>query len=150
MMVNSAYHPVLLIAEDNPDDRLLIEYAWSVKPHVQLFLVEHGEAVIDFLNRQGEYTATAACPCPSLILLDLRMPRKNGFEVLADLKTHPVWQVIPIVVMTTSATAADVERAYALGANSYISKPQTIEEILALADLLDRYWFSVVTLPTAM
>ncbi|MBD2155665.1 response regulator [Leptolyngbya sp. FACHB-8] len=138
---------VLLVAEDNPDDRLLMQHAWSHRPHVQLFLVEDGEEVIDFLAHQGTYTQSDSFPRPDLILLDLRMPRRNGFEVLEALKKHPDWKAIPIVVVTTSNAVEDVYRAYELGANSYISKPQTIQEIFELADSLDQYWFGRACLP---
>ncbi|MBD1909435.1 MULTISPECIES: response regulator [unclassified Leptolyngbya] len=138
---------VLLIAEDNPDDRLLIERAWSCIPHIQLFLVEDGEELMNFLAHQGKYAQADVFPRPNLILLDLRMPRKNGFEVLKDLKTAPEWKSIPTVVVTTSDAATDIDRAYELGANSYIIKPQTIQEILELAEVLNHYWFSKACLP---
>jgi len=138
---------VLLIAEDNPDDRLLLEHVWTGKPDVQLFFVEDGEELMDFILHQGQYAQMEFVPRPSLILLDLRMPRKNGFEVLEELKTHPDWKAIPIVVTTTSDLAPDISRAYQLGANSYLCKPQTIQEILGFVETLNHYWFSTVCLP---
>lgn len=139
--------PILLIAEDNPDDRLLFEYAWSQVKNVRLMFVEDGEEAIDFLMRKGKYTQIDRSLYPGLILLDLRMPRKNGFEVLAELKSHPDLKSIPVVVITTSNSSTDIDRAYHLGANSYICKPQTMQEIIDLSALLNQYWFSTVCLP---
>lgn len=138
--------PILLIAEDNPDDRLLLQHAWSGKTHFKFFFAEDGEEVIDFLGHRGKYTQADLFPHPNLILLDLRMPRKNGFEVLQDLKTHPDWKAIPVVVLTTSDATSDIDLAYKLGANFYIKKPQTIQEILNLATSLNEYWCSTVQL----
>lgn len=144
------FQAVLLVAEDNPDDRLLIEHAWSDQTNVQLFLVEDGKALMDFLQHQGKYAQEAMFPAPNLIWLDLRMPRKNGFEVLAELKAHPVWKRIPVIVVTTSNHASDIDRAYDLGASAFFSKPQTFEEFLNLVAILYQYWFATVSLPTAV
>jgi CheY-like chemotaxis protein len=139
--MNSPSRPVLLIAEDNPDDRLLLQYAWSRKSDIQLFFVEDGEEVIDFMRHEGSYAQAERVPYPNLILLDLRMPRKNGFEVLETLKSHPVWRSIPVVIFTTSEALSDAQRVYQLGANSYLVKPQTVQEILGITDSLYQRWF---------
>lgn len=139
---------VLLVADDNPDDRLLIEAAWEETALVKIYFVEDGEELMDFLCRQGKYSNSTLAPSPDLILLDLRMPRKNGHEVLRELKTHPTFRRIPIVVLTTSKAELDIVRSYDLGANSYFTKPDTFDEILDLTQTLNDYWFERVNLPS--
>ena len=138
----------LVAADDNPDDRLLLQAAWEETATVDLFLVEDGEELIRFLRHQGKY-ADAQFPLqPHLILLDLRMPRKNGYEVLQEIKTDPVLRKIPIVVLTTSTARLDVERSYDLGANACATKPESFEDLLQLVQTLNQYWFKTMRLPS--
>lgn len=147
MATQSATAPLLLIADDNPDDRLLLQEAWGNLDSVHLHLVQDGQALTDFLAALTPRTPLDGDRLPDLILLDLRMPRKDGFEVLKDLKSNSAWQQIPIVVMTTSQDQTDIARAYRLGANSCIVKPQTFDGLLEVTATLHKYWFSTVCLP---
>jgi CheY-like chemotaxis protein len=137
----------LLVAEDNPDDRLLVEEAWRMAGSVKLHIVKDGEELMDFLYHQGKYATIAASLTPGLILLDLNMPKKNGFEVLQELAESPDLNKIPVVVLTTSASTSDVNQSYSLGANSYVTKPDTFEELIELMRELHKYWFETVRLP---
>lgn len=139
--------PVLLVAEDNPDDRLLIQHAWEKQASVKLYLVKDGEELTSFLRGHKEIFPSEITPFPDLILLDLRMPRKDGFEALKELKTNSDWHDIPVVVMTTSDSQSDIKRVYQLGANSCIIKPQTFQELLEITKMLNNYWFCKVSLP---
>ena len=139
---------ILVAADDNPDDRMLLQAAWEETAAVDLFLVEDGEALIQLLRRQGKY-ADAKIPFPPhLILLDLRMPRKNGHEVLQEMKTDPILRKIPVVVLTTSTARSDIERSYALGANACATKPESFEDLLQLVQILYQYWFETMSLPS--
>lgn len=141
--------PVVLIADDNPDDRLLLQQAWEMQAQVQLHLVKDGKELVDFLQAQAENGPTAAECCPDLILLDLNMPRKNGFEVLTELRAKQHWRRVPIVVMTTSQAEIDIDRAYELGANSCFTKPQSFQALLSIMATLNHYWFKTVCLPSS-
>jgi CheY-like chemotaxis protein len=99
---------------------------------------------MDFLNRQGSFSA---CPRPDLVLLDLNLPRKDGREVLAEIKNDPELKTIPVVILTTSASEADVQRTYLLHANCFISKPVDMEGFLTVVQTIDEFWLSVVRLP---
>lgn len=137
----------LVIAEDNPDDRLLIKEAWQAAGLPQLYLVEDGEELLDFLYQRGKYAQHPPFPTPALILLDLRMPKKDGYEVLQEIKANPELKKIPVVVLTTSTSESDISRSYDLGACSYLTKPDTFEQLVELIQVLHKYWFETVTLP---
>lgn len=138
---------VLLAAEDNPDDRLLIELAWEEIVGINLYFVEDGEELTDFLCHQGKYVDPTTAPQPDLILLDLKLPRKNGYEALQEIKTHPNLRKIPIVVLTTSKAESDIISSYDLGANSCFAKPNTFEGVLELMRIINTYWFETANLP---
>ncbi len=147
--MNSFTSPMtILIAEDSPDDRLLIEEAWQETALVNLHIVEDGEELMDFLYHHSDRDLPTSSLNPALILLDLNMPRKNGYEVLHELKTNPDLRKIPVVVLSTSASQLDVNRSYKLGASSYFTKPNTFEEFMALMKILYKYWFEVASLPS--
>ena len=137
----------LLVADDNPDDRLLIEEAWQEASSVNLQLVEDGEALMDVLHHRCKNPATELSIFPNLILLDLNMPRKNGYEALAEIKTTPSLKRIPVIVMTTSTARSDINRSYELGASAYITKPNSFDELVELMQLLHTYWFETIDLP---
>jgi two-component system, chemotaxis family, response regulator Rcp1 len=99
---------------------------------------------MEFLHQQGKF---ANCPRPDLILLDLNLPRKDGREVLQEIKEHPALRTIPVVILTTSASDVDIERSYLLHANCYISKPVDLEGFLTVVRSIDDFWLSVVRLP---
>jgi CheY-like chemotaxis protein len=139
----------LLLADDDPDDRLLVSDAleesdWAA----DLRSVEDGQELIDYLRRRGKYANRDQWPLPSLILLDLKMPRKNGHQALKEIKDDPQLRRIPIVILTTSKAQEDVTRSYELGVNSFISKPASFGALVETMETLERYWFELVTLPS--
>jgi len=135
----------ILLVEDNPDDvDLTIEAFKESSSQSRLHVVEDGVQALEFLRRQGSY---AAVPRPDLILLDLNLPRKSGYEVLAEVKKDPALRSIPVVVLTTSAADADVARSYQLAANCYITKPVDLEAFFSVVSVVDRFWRDVATLP---
>jgi CheY-like chemotaxis protein len=139
---------VILMAEDDSDDQLLVkdaiaECGWDGN----VFFVENGEKLLDFLQRRGEYHDPASAPRPGLILLDLNMPRKDGREALRDIKADNDLRRIPVVVLTTSKADTDITKIYDLGANSFIAKPVQFEALVNVMKLLSQYWFHTVELP---
>ena len=135
----------ILLAEDSPTDALLTRRALAGgKLLNRLHVVEDGVKAIAFLRREAPY---ADAPRPHLILLDLNMPRKDGSEVLAEIKADEDLKVIPVVVLTTSNAEADVLRIYRLHANCYITKPVDFASFATAIATLEHFWFAVVTLP---
>lgn len=149
--MNSVDQPItILMAEDDADDRLLAAEALTENYLVyDLRFVEDGEELMAYLRRQGNYSLPAVAPRPMLILLDLNMPRKDGREALAEIKTDPQLKQIPIVVFTTSADQKDIYQSYDLGANSFITKPASFDDLVNVLRWLERYWFGLVKLPPA-
>ncbi len=140
---------VVIIAEDDPDDRLLIKDAIkeaSMQP-VDIFFVQDGAEMLDFLYHRGKYNQQAQSPHPELVLLDLNMPKKSGMEVLEAIKQDPALRTIPVVVLTTSHEPQHISRSYELGGNGYITKPQSYTELVEIMRNLNRYWFQTVRLP---
>jgi CheY-like chemotaxis protein len=138
----------VLVAEDDPDDRLLIKEALEESGFSpDLRFVEDGEELMDYLRRGGEYGGSEASPRPGLILLDLNMPKKDGRDALAEIKADPDLRRLPVVVVTTSRVHEDILRCYDLGANSYITKPVTIADLLDTFKTLGKYWLEIVSLP---
>ena len=139
-------HPVeILLVEDNPGDvRLTREALKDAKVANTLYVVEDGVAAMDFLYRRGEY---GEAPRPALILLDLNLPRKNGREVLAEIKQDAQLKTIPVVILTTSQAEEDVLRAYRLHANCYITKPVDFTQFNKIIRTIEDFWLTVVTLP---
>jgi len=136
------------MAEDDADDRLLAQDALSeCETASDLHFVENGEELLDYLFHRGPYGETGRAPHPGLILLDLNMPRKDGLEALQEIKAHPELCKIPVVVLTTSRADTDISRIYSLGANSFITKPVTYQELVHLMRILSQYWFRCVLLP---
>jgi CheY-like chemotaxis protein len=109
-----------------------------------LHVAEDGVVALAFLRRQGLYTAA---PRPDMILLDLNLPRKNGQEVLAELKTDNALKTIPVVVLTTSKAESDILTSYGLHANCYITKPVDFNNFAEVVRSIEQFWFAVVTLP---
>ena len=138
----------ILMADDDPDDRLLARDAFAeARMHNRLVFVEDGEEVIDYLNRRGKYRDAGEYPMPGLILLDLNMPRRDGREVLAEIKADPAFKHIPVVVLTTSRAEEDVMKSYRNGGTSYIVKPVTFRELTEVVREIGRYWLGIVDLP---
>ena len=135
----------ILLVEDNPGDvRLTREALKDGKVLNRLNVVTDGVEAMEYLRRQGQY---AAAPRPDVILLDLNLPRKDGREVLAELKVDPELKRIPVVVLTTSDAEKDVLKAYDLHANCYITKPVDLEKFLEVVASVEHFWLSVVLLP---
>ncbi len=113
-----------------------------------LRIANNGEEALEYLQRQGRYAEPGAAPRPDLILLDLNMPKRNGREVLKEIKADEELCRIPIVVLTTSEQEADIVQSYDLGCSSYIQKPVDIDQFIAVVRRLGNYWFEIVTLPS--
>lgn len=138
----------ILLADDDADDRMMAKEALEESRLMNDFRwVEDGEALLDYLRRQGKYAAPDAAPRPGLILLDLNMPRKDGREALQEIKADADLRSIPIVVLTTSKAEEDIYRTYDLGVNSFITKPVTFAGLVDVMRALGRYWFEIVELP---
>lgn len=137
----------LLLVEDNPGDvRLTREALKSGKVPTNLSVARDGVEALEFLRRRGRFDSA---PRPDLILLDLNLPRKNGREVLAEIKSDPELRRIPVLVMTTSRADQDINRAYSLKANCYITKPIELDEFLRIVRSIEEFWLKIVTLPSA-
>lgn len=138
----------ILCAEDDPDDRLLMRDALEEAPlGSRLLFVEDGEELMAYLDRRGAWADPASSPRPSLILLDLNMPRKDGREALREIKENASLRTIPVVILTTSAADTDIVGSYGIGANSYIIKPVTFDGLVQVMRQLGRYWLETVQLP---
>jgi chemotaxis family two-component system response regulator Rcp1 len=135
----------ILMVEDSPSDaQLTVEALRAAKIANRLSHVEDGVEALRFLRREGPY---ADAPRPGLILLDLNLPRKDGREVLDELKRDPDLKTIPVVVLTTSRSEQDVLRSYQLHANCYITKPVDFTQFLGVVKAIEHFWLTVVTLP---
>lgn len=140
----------IAIAEDDPDDRMMIQDAFrDCQIANPVDFLEDGEALMQYLRREGEYGNLLGTDLPGMILLDLNMPRKDGREALAEIKSDPDLRHIPVIVMTTSRSPDDVSVTYDIGANSYVAKPIHYEELLDVLQTLGKYWLDVVDLPGA-
>ncbi|AGB36411.1 response regulator [Natronococcus occultus] len=135
----------ILLVEDNPGDVRLLEEALAVTdiPH-RLHTVTNGNEAIEFVYQRGEYDDT---PQPDLVLLDLNLPHTDGHEVLTELKSNPEHSRIPIIVLSSSNDEEDVQRAYAAGANAYLTKPVDPDELVERVELIESFWFSLAQLP---
>ncbi|HEY4094319.1 MAG TPA: response regulator [Baekduia sp.] len=136
----------VLLVEDDPGDVLLIQEAFEFnKVHNNLNIVRDGEQALAYLRREGEYAGAAR---PDLVLLDLNLPRKDGREVLQEVKSDEVLRTIPIVVLTTSEAEEDVLRSYQLHANAYVTKPVDFDRFVSIVRQIDDFFVSVVRLPS--
>ncbi|HPB30669.1 MAG TPA: response regulator [Candidatus Sumerlaeota bacterium] len=138
----------LLMADDDEEDRLLAQDALhEARLSNNMYFVENGEDLMDFLYHRGRYSDAKAFPRPGLILLDLNMPRKDGREALREIKADPDLRRIPVVILTTSKAEEDIVRSYDLGVSGYITKPVSFEGLVSIMKALTRYWFEIVELP---
>ncbi|MCE5267723.1 MAG: response regulator [Planctomycetaceae bacterium] len=135
---------LLLVEDSEPDVRLTIEALREAKVKNRLWVVEDGVEAMAFLRQQGRH---ADVPRPDLILLDLNLPRKDGREVLKEVKDDPLLRRIPVVILTTSRSEEDVLRAYDLHANCYITKPVDFSRFLEVVKSIEDFWLTVVKLP---
>jgi two-component system, chemotaxis family, response regulator Rcp1 len=135
----------ILLVEDSPSDAALaMEALEQGKVANKLTHVEDGVEAMAYLRRQGKYAASAR---PDLIMLDLNLPRKDGREVLAELKSDPALKTIPVIVLTTSHADEDILRSYQLSANCYITKPVDFSQFIEVVRSIEQFWLTVVTLP---
>ena len=133
-------HPVLLV-EDSPADVALVQRAFRRGGCMgQLHVVRDGDAAVRYLGGDGEFSDRARHPLPRLVLLDLKLPRRSGLEVLQWLRGQPGLGRVPVLVLTSSRESVDVARAYDLGANGYLLKPVVFDDLLELARTLDLFW----------
>jgi CheY-like chemotaxis protein len=148
-MAKSGRPCTILMADDDADDCLLVRDALreSGQPH-ELRVVRDGQELMDYLRGLGGYETAPRLPWPDIILLDLKMPKKDGREALQELKSDPRLRSIPVVVLTTSADREDVRFSYRMGVNSYVTKPVTYRGLVELMVALAKYWFDLVELPS--
>ncbi len=136
---------ILLIEDSEGDVRLVQEALKEGKLHNRLFVVRDGVEGMDFLLKRGKYQTAIR---PDLILLDLNMPKKDGREVLAEIKQHEDLKRIPVVILTTSNSEADILKTYNLHANCYIVKPLNLDDFIRVVRSIESFWLSIVKLPT--
>jgi two-component system, chemotaxis family, response regulator Rcp1 len=135
----------VLLVEDSPGDVRLTQEAFKdAKVHINMHIAVDGTEAMAFLKREGIH---ASAPRPDLILLDLNLPKKDGREVLEEIKQSPTLKIIPVVILTTSGSDADILRSYLLHANCYITKPVDLQGFLNVVKSIDNFWLSVVKLP---
>ncbi len=138
----------ILMADDDPDDRQMTKEAFE-KAHLanDLRFVEDGVELLDYMFRRGKYADAATSPRPSIILLDLNMPRKDGREALKELRADPLFRGIRVIILTTSKAEEDIIRSYDLSAASFITKPVTFDALVDVVRALGKYWLEIVELP---
>jgi len=136
---------IVLLVEDDEDDVLLTKDALrNSKLAIQLEVVTNGEHALRYLRQESPYADRAR---PDLVLLDINLPRKNGWEVLETIKTNDSLKTLPVSMLTTSNNDPDIQRSYDLGANSYTTKPIGIQEFYRVVQAIQEFWFTIVKLP---
>jgi CheY-like chemotaxis protein len=145
-MINENNRPFyILLVEDNPGDvRLTREALKESKLYHELFVTYDGEEALDFLHQNGRFSDL---PIPDIILLDLNIPKKNGREVLEEIKNDPKIKHIPVVILTTSEAEEDIIKSYELHANCYIKKPVEFDKFFDMIKKIEDFWLSIVKLP---
>lgn len=142
-------HKTILLVEDDPNDVLLIQRAFQKAGlHNSLKVVRNGDQAIEYLRGEDAYADRERFPLPFLVLLDLKMPGTDGFEVLGWARNQPSLKRLLIVVLTSSNLQADVDRAYDLGANSYLVKPVEFDDMVNLIQRFEAYWSEINRTPT--
>jgi chemotaxis family two-component system response regulator Rcp1 len=144
--MNPSYRPInILLVEDNPGDVELTEDALRrSKVTTRVSVVNDGEDAMEYLRRQSSYQDESI---PDLVLLDLNLPKKDGMEVLKEMREDPCLRHIPVVILTTSEAERDILASYKLGANCFISKPVDLNEFRKVVESIDDFWFTIVKLP---
>jgi CheY-like chemotaxis protein len=142
-MINSSHYSILLV-EDDSNDVFLIQRAFRRAQIVNyIHVVQDGDEAVEYFEGQGKYRDRNAYPLPNLVLLDLKLPRRSGLEVLEWLKKQPIFKKIPVVVLTSSQEHIDLERAYEIGVNSYLIKPVTFDALVSMIEATNTYWFKL-------
>lgn len=143
---------VILVAEDNSDDREMIQEAFDEAvggaSGYELLMACDGEEAMEILLRRSLPSGKEDGPLPSLVMLDLNMPRKNGVETVKDMRATRRLRRLPVVMLSTSSAFPDIDRSYCAGANSYLVKPHTISELASLFKATFSYWFGVARMPS--
>jgi CheY-like chemotaxis protein len=140
----------ILIAEDDADDRYLLQTAFSEIGYLEkIDFVENGIEVLNYLDTNYTHNNSDERALPGFILLDLNMPKKDGREVLKELKSHPVFKKIPVIVFTTTKNEIEIKRCYELGANSYVIKPISFDALLKVVENIRSYWFQTASIPVS-
>jgi CheY-like chemotaxis protein len=136
----------ILLVEDNPGDvRLTKEAIKEGKVSNNLYVVGDGIEALEFLRKKGIFEKV---PRPDLVLLDLNLPRKNGREVLAEIKSDDALKSIPVIILSTSEAEKDIINSYELNANCYVTKPVDLDDFMNVVKSIEEFWFSIVKLPT--
>jgi CheY-like chemotaxis protein len=149
MVNDSPGDRILLLVEDNPDDVLLVRRALRrLALPVRLVTVEHGDAAVDYLHGAGAFADRVAHPLPDMLLLDLKLPRRSGHEVLSWVRQQPHLDGLPVVILTSSSEEEDLRLAYRLHVNSYLRKPVAFAALESLLALVDSYWMRNNITPT--
>ena len=143
-MSNAEPIEILLVEDNLGDARLAAEALKENKVRNNLYHVEDGVEAMRFLHRQENY---ADVPLPDLVLLDLNLPRKDGREVLAEIKEDPELRLVPVVVLTTSEAERDLVKTYDLHANAYVVKPIDLDRFMEVVEAIENFWFTIVKLP---
>ena len=134
----------ILLVEDNPGDvRLVLEALKSIKKEYDINIVMDGKEAIDYLRKKDKFTEV---PRPDIILLDLNLPKINGFEVLSDIKSDSNLKTIPVIVLSSSEADSDIFESYCYHANCYLTKPSNFQNFMDLFDIIDKFWFETVKL----
>jgi CheY-like chemotaxis protein len=142
---------IILLVEDNPADQELIRRAVEEGTVCkELRIVEDGEEALPYLFRRGKYQAPATSPKPDLLLLDLNLPRVDGYQVLQEIRADVKLRLMPVVVLTTSSQEKDIVRSYELGCNSFVTKPVGLDQWTGLVQALEKYWFGIAALPAGV
>ncbi len=146
VLVNDIVGKEILLVEDNPAEaRLIVEVFDGFKEKNNITIVTDGAQAMGYLNKKGEYTDRK---CPSLIILDLNLPKKDGREVLKEIKQDDDLKIIPVIVLTNSSDEEDVKIAYSNYASAFLTKPDELHELVELVKLFEGFWFQWATLPT--
>ncbi len=137
----------ILLAEDNEDDIVIVQEAFADAKLVNIMItVRDGEDALNYLRREGRYTRVRL---PGLVLLDINMPKKNGFEVLEAIKRDPVLRSLPVIMLTTSDREEDIVRCYKSGACSYIRKPVDLAQFIQMIKQFELYWTLIARIPNS-
>jgi len=148
LMNNKTGIAIILLVEDNPADQQLCLRAFKKgKINTNIHIVSDGQEAMDYLLNQNTFINKNDYPRPDLILLDINMPKKDGKQVLKEIKENPDLKIIPVVMLTTSDQEKDIVDSYNLGVNSYISKPVRINDFVDAVSKLEEFWFSLSLLP---
>jgi DNA-binding response OmpR family regulator len=138
----------VLLVKDSEDDVFFMQRAMTeVGPHPLLQVAKDGQEAIDYLSGSGEYADRTRYPIPSLVLLDLKLPKVLGMDVLKWIRSRMEFKIMPVIILTASGQHADWERGYRLGANSFMPKPTSLGDLRALVQCLNDYWFKYNMIP---